>query len=463
MVYDLKSFEKFIPNKKTYAVFGNPISHSLSPALHTQLATESGMDFDYIAIETSNEDFPYALELAKEKLCGFNLTMPFKQLVLPYVEVMHENVLRSGSANTIKVVNGKLHAFTTDGIGLCAALRLSVKSLAGERVLILGAGGTARSVAAQIAIEGAHVTVAVRSAEKGEVFVRELSEKTGLTAFSYVMFNKIPDSFDILINTTPVGMNNENLAPVNLSDFTGLKLVYDCIYSPPMTPLLRDAEKLGIPWDNGLSMLVLQGAYSERHWFDASFDNEIIKKTIHNLRVQHAISRLKSVYNKSNIALTGFMGSGKTTIGKLLAEALNMDFIDLDAKIENEQKLKITEIFDKYGEDHFRALETKACEDCIKLENTVISTGGGTVIHYENDKILKNSSVILFLNRTFEQIEKNLQGSTSRPLLQVNNVREHIRSLYDLRQPQYIDKADISVTFQNNDVSDAAEHILYFI
>ena len=107
-------------------------------------------------------------------------------------------------------------------------------------------------------------------------------------------------------------------------------------------------------------------------------------------------------------------------------------------------------------------METRACEDCLKLENTVISTGGGTVIRYDNDKILKKNSLIVFLNRTFAEIERNLEGSASRPLLQVNNVREHIRSLYDFRQPQYLERTDITVDFPGDDI-DAAQHVLLFI
>lgn len=462
MVYHLQEFENFHPQRQTLAVFGNPVSHSLSPALHMEFGRETGIDFDYIALEVTEEEFPRALELAREKLCGFNLTMPFKQLVIPFLSEQSEDVKRTGSANTVSVIDGKFHGFTTDGVGLCDALRFMIPSLQDQRVLILGAGGTARSVADEIARSGASVTVAVRSKEKGEKFVRDLQDATGSTAFSYVMFDAIPDAFDILINTTPVGMKPGDPAPVNLYNFTNLKCVYDCIYSPPMTQLLRDAQARHILWDNGLSMLVLQGAYSETNWYHASFSDETVKDIIARLRAQQALSRLHHVYGKTNIALTGFMGSGKTTIGKRLAQLLHMNFVDLDAKIEAEQRMKITEIFDKRGEEYFRTLETRACEDCLKLENTIISTGGGTVIRYDNDKILKKNSLIVFLNRTFHEIERNLQGSSSRPLLQVNNVREHIRSLYDFRQPQYLERTDITVDFPGDHI-DAAQHVLLFI
>ncbi len=454
MVYNLKDFETFTPTKKTLAVMGNPIAHSLSPVLHLELAKKAGLDFDYIALQVSPEEFPRVLELAREKLWGFNLTMPLKQQVIPYLDYADDEVSLTGSANTIVVKDGKLYGYTTDGVGLCDALLMEFDTLNEKEVLILGAGGAARSVASALIRRNAKVTVAVRSKEKGERFTKDI-------ACDFVLMNDISDKFDIFINATPLGMNSDDPAPVDISTLEKLSFVYDCIYNPPMTKLLINAKEQGIGYDNGLSMLVLQGAYAERHWFDATFDKDIIKGIIKKLRAQNAILRLKDVYNKSNIVLTGFMGSGKTTVGKWLAEVLGVEFVDLDSKIETEQNMKITEIFDKYGEEYFRKLETKACEDCLRFENTVISTGGGTVIRFDNDKILKKNSLIIFLNRTLDEIYRNLQGSTNRPLLQVQNVEEHIRSLYEMRQPQYLERADIAVTFPGG--ADPVNEILLFI
>ncbi len=458
MVYHLEDFEQFTPQRQTLAVFGNPVAHSLSPALHQEFGRESGVDFDYIALEVTEEEFPRALELARQKLCGFNLTMPFKQLILPYLSELSDAVRSSGSANTVSVINGKFYGFTTDGAGLCAALLCMIPTLSGQRVLILGAGGAARSITDELLKANASVTIAARNSEKSAAFAADFKG-----AVSCVPFDAIPDAFDVLINATPIGMRMSDSAPVNLFNLTELRCVYDCIYNPPMTPLLRDAQKRRLLWDNGLSMLVLQGAFSQMHWFHTAFSDDMIEQTITTLRAQQALRRLHEVHGKTNIALTGFMGCGKTTIGKRLAQLLHMNFVDLDAKIEAEQRMKITEIFDKRGEEYFRELETRACEDCRNLKNTVISTGGGTVIRFDNDKILKEDALIVFLNRTFAEIERNLEHSTNRPLLQVNNVREHIRSLYEFRQPQYLERADISVEFSSDDVEDAVQHVLLYL
>ncbi len=459
MVHTLKTFENFIPERDTYAVFGNPIRHSLSPQLHKSLGKFSNNNFDYIAVEIAEDEFPAALDIAKEKLCGFNLTMPFKQLILPYLSHCDDEVLRTGSANTVKVVNGEFYGFTTDGLGLCAALKMKIDTLAGRNVLILGAGGTARSVAGQLAQNGASVTVAVRDANKGKAFVSDLEEKTKLNSFSYTSFSSVPDKFDILVNTTPVGMNSIGVSPIDLSQFKNLKLVYDCIYSPPMTELLLQAKSLNIPFDNGISMLILQGAFSETHWFGLDFSDSVIKTVIENIKIEQIKRRLSEVHNKKNIALCGFMGSGKTTIGKKIASLLNMDFIDLDELIELQQGMKIKEIFAKYGEEYFRSLETDACKSLSSIENTVISLGGGCVLFNNNDKIVKENAYLIFLNRTFEEIEENLQGSTNRPLLDRNNVFD----LFTERQPKYLACADTAVSFENGNIDTAAYSVLSFI
>ena len=454
MVLTLKQFEEFIPTKKTFAVMGFPVSHSLSPALHGEFSKETGVDFDYIAIEVAPDDFPKALEIAREKLSGFNLTMPLKQIVIPYLDELDAEVKITGSANTVMVKDGKLHGHTTDGVGLADALLLNFKSLNNKNILLLGAGGAARSVASALIQCNAKVTVAVRSQEKGKKFSADFS-------CNYVLFDEIQDDFDILINATPVGMKADDPSPIDISKLKKLEFVYDCIYNPPLTGLLKDAKAMGLPCDNGLSMLVLQGAYSEKHWFSADIPMDTSKKIIKILRSRQALTRLKELYGKQNIVLTGFMGSGKTTVGKWLADALNLHFIDLDAKIEAEQKMKISEIFDKFGEEYFRSLETNACKDCLNLSNMVIATGGGTVINRDNDKILKENSLVIFLNRTLDEIYKNLEGSTNRPLLKVDNVNEHIRSLYELRQPKYSEHADISISFPDN--SDPVNEILLSI
>ncbi len=464
-VYSFEEFKNFTPKRKTFALFGSSAAFSLSPSLHNEIFKKCGLDCEYISITASPEELPEALELARKKLSGFNCTIPYKQTVIPYLTDADKRVSVLGAANTVVVKNGEFYGFNTDGQGFSRAMDLNSVTLKDKKILLLGCGGTALSIAYECALHGAaSVTVAARSDKKAHDFIERIKTSTECDIFSYSPINTVCGSFDILINTTPVGMaDTQDICPVNLDNLQGLSFVYDCIYHPPMPMLLKEAEKRGILWDNGLSMLVLQGVQSQVHWLgNDEYPDELISHVLNFITSKQAIERLQTVHKRSNIALTGFMGCGKTTIGKKLANLLNMDFVDLDQKIESEQKMSISEIFEKKGEMYFRDLETRACYELNKLENTVIATGGGTIIRDRNADVLKPNSLIVLLNQSLEQIEKNLNGSYARPLLQVPNISEHIKSLYDFRTPQYLANSDIIVNFPVG-ISDNARHVLMHI
>lgn len=458
-------FEKFEPKRKTLGLFGSSAGFSLSPALHNEIFRRCGMDLEYIAIKPEDGEFPRAVEIAREKLIGFNCTIPYKQTIIPALAGADKRVGALSAANTISVKDGKLYGFNTDGQGFSHALRLSGVELDGKRVLLLGCGGAALSVAYESALCGAkQVTVAARNAEKAEEFIRTVKNASGADIFDFQPLELVCGSYDILVNATPIGMGEDcDASPVDLDRISDLSFIYDCVYHPPMPKLLKDADERGILWDNGLSMLVLQGAQAHVHWLDIpNHPEDMLIDTIDFIAVKQARERMETHWKRSNIALTGFMGCGKTTIGKRLAKLMGMDFIDLDQKIEKEQGMSISEIFEKNGEMFFRDLETRACHELNTLSNTVIATGGGTVIRDSNAEILKENCLILYLNPTLAQIEKNLQGSTTRPLLQVPNVSEHIKSLHSFRAPQYLDKSDVTVYFPDG-VKDNARHTLMHI
>lgn len=464
-VFTVQEFEAYTPKRKTLALFGSSAEHSLSPALHNEIFRRCGVEIDYILVKPEPDEFSRAVALAREKLIGFNCTIPFKRTVVPFLDHVDKRVSFLGAANTVVVRDGELWGYNTDGEGFLRALELQSVSLTDRRVLLAGCGGAALSVAYEAAMAGAaHITCAARSLAKARDFTETLRRATGLNIFEPQLLQGIGGSFDVLVNATPVGMaETADQAPVELDCITGLQFVYDCIYNPPMPKLLKDADMRRILWDNGLSMLVLQGAVGHIHWLDIPpYPDDMLRQVLDTISAAHARERLRSVWGRSNLALTGFMGCGKTTIGQKLAKLLDMDFVDLDQKIEQEQKTTISDIFEKKGEMYFRALETRACEEVAKLENTVIATGGGTVIRDQNAEILEKSCLILFLNRTLAQIEQNLKGSYARPLLQVPNVSEHIKSLFDFRVPQYYDKSDVTVYFPGN-LPDPVRHALIHI
>ena len=146
-----------------------------------------------------------------------------------------------------------------------------------------------------------------------------------------------------------------------------------------------------------------------------------------------------------NIILCGFMGCGKSTVGKLLAKKLGMSFIDMDTYIEEKATMTVTEIFAKYSEGHFRDLEHQACIDLNSTDNKVIAAGGGTLTFDRNTKVLKENGTIVLLEVSYETLCSRLKNDTSRPLLQCENRNEKIKEMLDIRMPVYKKAADITI------------------
>jgi len=162
---------------------------------------------------------------------------------------------------------------------------------------------------------------------------------------------------------------------------------------------------------------------------------------------------------KKNIVLTGFMGAGKSTVGKKLARTLNMSIVDTDDLIESRAEMSITDIFARHGEEHFRELEEKVVEEVSRLENHVIVTGGGVVLRESNMKNLKKNGVVIYLHATPEVIYERIKDQTHRPLLQVDDPMAKIKELLEYRAPFYANN-DFTVDTSNLSVEEVVEEIL---
>lgn len=163
---------------------------------------------------------------------------------------------------------------------------------------------------------------------------------------------------------------------------------------------------------------------------------------------------------KSNIVLTGFMGTGKTSVGKRLASILGMDFVDTDMEIERLTGLKIPEIFQMYGEERFRKEESAVVERIAALQNTVVATGGGVVLNPENMRHLRKNGFVVLLQARPEVIARRLQGSDDRPLLaDKERLLERIEGLLQAREPYYED-CDLKIDTSDLDVQGVAEKII---
>ncbi|MDR0321453.1 MAG: hypothetical protein LBI28_08100 [Treponema sp.] len=398
---------------KTFGLLGEKLSHSFSPLIHSRLG-----DYAYPLYEIPPDSVDNFMK--EKRFDGINITIPYKQTVVPYCAELSESAKLIGSVNTIvKMADGSLFGHNTDYHGFQTMLELGKIDPKGKKVLILGDGGSARTVRAVLNGMGAKEIVTI--SRRGED--------------NYENINRHFDA-DIIVNTTPVGMypNNGN-SPLPLDGFTKLSGVADLIYNPARTKLLLDAERLNIPHIGGLIMLVAQAEAASRLFISCPPRPELVTD-IHNM-----------IQKKTrNIALIGMPGCGKSTIGRTLAKALERPFVDIDKKIEEAAGKTIPQIFADDGEPVFRQLETQILGNEAKGNGLVIAAGGGIVTREENRDLLRRNSLIVYLKRELADLITD-----GRPLSQSVG----IKTLAEQRLPLYEAWSDCTVTVGANPKSTA--------
>ena len=255
------------------AVIGDPVAHSLSPLLQNTMIRSLGRDDLYVAVRVEKGGLPAFLEAAKTlSFRGFNLTMPHKVDVIPFLSAMTPEGEKAGSVNSVRLREGRLEGHSTDGLGFRRALEDRNWSFEGQVVTILGAGGAARSIAMTAADSGARkVLVVNRTLEKAEALCAgdPLLEAVPMDAAEAAM-----EITDLLVNTTPVGMEGTGQTG-SFPFLTALKPgapAADCVYAPPVTPFMAAAEVLGHPTMNGLGMLIYQAIYAYAFFREETFD-----------------------------------------------------------------------------------------------------------------------------------------------------------------------------------------------
>ncbi|MCG7338569.1 shikimate dehydrogenase [Staphylococcus sp. ACRSN] len=261
-----------------YAVIGNPIDHSLSPAMHNANFKASNVDSTYEAINIPEEQFHLIKEIINEKhINGFNVTIPHKENIIPYLDEIDSQSETVGAVNTVKIIDDKWIGYNTDGIGYVTGLKQVYPDLANAYVLILGAGGASKGIANELTkYVQPKLTVANRTMSRFENWNLDINK------ISLAEAETALDEFDIIINTTPVGMKDNMEVPINLDNLSEQTLVSDIVYVPFKTPILAEAEAKGNPIHNGLDMFVYQGAESYKIWTEKMPNIEVMKETVLN-------------------------------------------------------------------------------------------------------------------------------------------------------------------------------------
>ncbi len=384
-------------------LLGRKLGHSYSPQIHAHLG-----DYPYTLFEKEPEkigDF-----LRNGEFDGLNVTIPYKKDVIPYCAELSPTAKRLGAVNTIVRRNdGTLFGHNTDYFGFTSMVYRSRIPVSGKKVLVLGSGGASATVVAVLTQLHAEVVVISRN---------------GQNNYSNLHLHK---NASVIVNTTPVGMYpHVGVSPIDLSNFPDLEGVLDVVYNPSKTQLLLDAEKRGLIVENGLWMLIAQAKESAEWFTGRKINNQVIAQI-------HGVLRRQM----ENIILIGMPGCGKSTIGSVLAEKLGKPYVDADAEVIRRAGISIPEIFEKFGENGFRKLETEVLAEYGKQSGLVIGTGGGCVTRAENYPHLHQNGRIIWLRRDLDKLPTD-----GRPLSQQNK----LETMYAARKSLYEQFSDYSVS-----------------
>ena len=382
-----------------YGLIGEHLSHSFSPVIHKMLA-----DYEYELEEIAPSDIDSFLKTAD--FLGINVTIPYKQTVIPYLDYIDEGAQAIGAVNTVVKRDGKLYGYNTDFYGMKMLFNHAGIDPRGKKAAILGSGGTSKTAVAVLASLGAAEILRVgRSGRDGSITYGELTEKHC--------------DVEIIVNTTPVGMYpNTFESPIDISAFNRLSGVIDAVYNPLRTELVLNADARGIKAEGGLFMLVAQAMRASEIFLNKEYPSGTLERIYGNIKRR-----------KENIVLIGMPGCGKTTAGKILKKRFGRELIDTDRLIEQKAEMKVSEIFEKFGESEFRRLETEAIKEISNQNSIIIATGGGAILKEENVRALKQNGRLIFIDRPLEM----LIPTNSRPLASdVDAIKKRYEERYDI-------------------------------
>ena len=398
-----------------YGLIGEKLTHSFSKEIHEEIGR-----YDYGLLEIPRTEIGKFL---KEKdFKAVNVTIPYKREVIPFLDEISKEAKAIGSVNCIRNDGGRLIGHNTDFDGLSALADYAGIDMREKKVLILGTGGTSDTALAVAKMAGASEVYKVSRRAPGSDRALERDEAPVVT---YEEARRRCKDAEVIINTTPCGMYpNIFSKAIDLEDFKRLDGVLDVVYNPLSTMLIARARSMGVKGKGGLYMLVAQAVKAAEFFLSCEYGKEEIDRIY------------EKIYKKKlNIVLTGMPASGKTTIGRIIAQKLNRELIDTDLLIEKDQNMTIPQIFHQFGENYFRDVETRIIKEAAAKTGTVISTGGGAVLRGENVEALKLSGRIFFIDRD----PAALTPTSDRP--KAFN-REEIMKRYEERYDIYVSTAD---------------------
>lgn len=391
-----------------YGLIGEKLGHSFSKEIHETFA-----NYTYDLIPLSRQELDTFL--TEKKFSAVNVTIPYKETVIPYLDYLHETAQKVGAVNAIVNQNGVLTGYNTDYFGFRYQLEQNHIDIQNKKVLVLGKGGAAKAVLAVLQDLGAK--------EIHTVYYKE-----AVHTITYEMCYAHHTDAQVVVNTTPVGMYPHiDETPLELYHFSKLEAVVDVIYNPLQTKLVLDGIQKGCTAVGGLEMLVAQAKYAVELFTETTIDDSQVVQLVQKMKKDTA-----------NLVLIGMSGCGKSTIGKAVAKQMGRTLIDTDDAIIKKINMPIAQYFETFGEDAFRVVEQEVVAEVAKQHGCVIATGGGVVLQQKNIDFLKQNGVLIWLKRDLEK----LQIGNGRPLAQSFDA---VKQIYQQRIPYYEHAANIVV------------------
>lgn len=391
-----------------YGLIGGKLGHSFSREIHARIA-----DYHYELCELTYQGVDALLKERAFK--GINVTIPYKETVIPYLDCISENAKKIGAVNTIVNRAGKLYGYNTDYAGAKALIEHAGVGMEGKKALILGTGGTSKTLRTVAADMGAReICIVSRSPRGNEISYEDAAKKHA--------------DAQVIVNTTPVGMYPAGDAmPIQIEKYSNLSGVIDVIYNPLRTRLVLEAQKRNIPAEGGLYMLSAQAVYASALFTGADLDEALIERTYR-----------AALHLKQNIVFIGMPTCGKTTIGEMLSRRMHREYLDTDAMIVQKQGRSIPEIFETLGENAFREMESQMIQIAAQKNGVIISTGGGAAMDAQNVEALRQNGLIVFLDRPLEL----LTATSDRPL---SSSMEALKKRFRERYPTYCSVCDLQI------------------
>ena len=396
-----------------YGCIAEKLGHSFSKDIHNRL-----FDYNYELLEVPKDKLDDFMQ--KKDFKAINVTIPYKESVIPHLDYVSDIAKKIGAVNTIVNENGYLKGYNTDFEGMKALLQKNEIDIRNKKVLILGSGGTSKTAFALC-----------ESLEAEYVYRVSRIAREDCVTYEYVKENC--NDVEIIINTTPVGMYpNIGYSPISLDDYTNIVAVVDAVYNPLRSKLVCDAANKGIKAVGGLYMLVAQAVFAAEKFIDTKVEKKEIDRVYKEI-----------IILKENIVLTGMPGSGKSTIGKLLAKELGRVFIDTDEEIVKKVDKPIPQIFAELGEEGFRKIENEVIKEISSIQSAVIATGGGAILNPENIEFLRENGKVYFIDRDIEHIV----ATSDRPL---SSNKADLEKRYKERYPLYTSRCDRHIRICND-------------